>query len=381
MNKKKIIIFTSRGGGGHLSATDALKQYLGDEYDVQSYLIFQDVLKPLDLIQVLTFGKYTGEDFYNYCMKRKWFATLNFLYKTGKNHFQFFSFIAKKLLKNFLQKHKPDLIISVIPIANGPILAVAQELSIPFLVIPTDLDVTTFIVGIDNPSYEKFLFTIPFEYAGTRKTLAKANIVDQKMRVTGFPVRTPFLQAVDNATLKIKWNFPTDKPVILIIMGAVGSAESYLLAPYLAQIPHSAHIVFCIGRNESLREKIESVTYPSHLTRSIIGFTPNIAELMQCADLIVTKSGSVTVSECLYSKLPLLLDATSTVLAWEKMNHALVQEYSIGDIIKHHNDIAPKITRLLQDRASLGAYKNNFDLLERMNTKEEVIKIVKEMIN
>jgi len=46
---------------------------------------------------------------------------------------------------------------------------------------------------------------------------------------------------------------------------------------------------------------------------------------MAASDLCITKSGSVSVCETIYSNLPVLLDATSDVLRWEQFNHRFIK--------------------------------------------------------
>ena len=45
----------------------------------------------------------------------------------------------QQLLHDYFIQTKPSLIISVIPLINNIILDAAQELNIPFMMVPTDL--------------------------------------------------------------------------------------------------------------------------------------------------------------------------------------------------------------------------------------------------
>ena len=68
---KKILIFSSYGGGGHISATDALKEYLHKDYDITTVYLIDEVLGGTDPIKILSFNKYTSEKFYNFCWHSK----------------------------------------------------------------------------------------------------------------------------------------------------------------------------------------------------------------------------------------------------------------------------------------------------------------------
>src|SRR3982750_3261050 len=65
-SRKRILILTSSGGGGHISATQAIEAYLKDSYDISSAYIFGDVLKSYDPIRFVTWDYAGGEDFYNW---------------------------------------------------------------------------------------------------------------------------------------------------------------------------------------------------------------------------------------------------------------------------------------------------------------------------
>ena len=63
--KKKIIVFSSRGGGGHTSVSNALKTYLEPDYDVKVVNLIDTVLKSMDPVRKATLNKYAVEDIYN----------------------------------------------------------------------------------------------------------------------------------------------------------------------------------------------------------------------------------------------------------------------------------------------------------------------------
>jgi UDP-N-acetylglucosamine:LPS N-acetylglucosamine transferase len=72
-----------------------------------------------------------------------------------------------------------------------------------------------------------------------------------------------------------------------------------------------------------------------------------MSDYMGISDIFFTKSGSVSVGEALYMNIPLLLDATASVLPWEKFNHGFVEEKGLGKSIKSYADIPCTIDALL----------------------------------
>jgi len=77
--KKKILIFTSPGGGGHMATTKALHGYLDQDYEIVDVNIFSEVLSDVDVISWFSGGKSTGEDFYNWLMTKQYVRALHLL--------------------------------------------------------------------------------------------------------------------------------------------------------------------------------------------------------------------------------------------------------------------------------------------------------------
>ncbi len=380
--RKKVLIFSSKGGGGHISAMNALTEYLKEDYIIGTSFIFSDVLAKFDPIQQLTFGKKTGEDLYNFFIKKKWHLPINltmsdfgpWLYNINRRKIE-------AVLEKYLSTHKPDLIISVIPVINHLILNVAKKLDLPFLLIPTDLDPTIALSGIRKPKYDKFYLALSYDEPDIRKKIAIAQIPEKQIDFVGFPVKQAFLESHRERIIRKDFNIPAAKPVILLLMGAQGSRDLYDFTKQLSKLQVPAHLLIAIGKSEYLRKSLEKISFPNHITREIIGFTDRMPDLMAVADLFITKSGSVSVNEAIYSNLPILLDATSTLIKWEKFNHKFIKSHGFGDIIKRYHAIQEMVNELFtDDDTKLNEYKKNLEAFDKPNTEEEIQKLVRKIL-
>lgn len=377
--KKKIVIFTSTGGGGHLTVSNALEQELSNSYDVKQTLILGDILKKIDPAQMLTFGYLKGEDAYNYLVKNQWNVTLNTAMKCAMSYFSLRSNGIKKLLKKFLEQQQPQLIISVFHLFNRHILDVAEELDIPFILAPTDLDALSFVHNIHDPRYNKFRFALPFANDQIRQKIESSNISDDKIVITGFPLQKTFFENKDRHQIKMMFNVSDGKPIILVLMGAQGSKAMLQFAQQLSSLKHEAHIIFCLGKNEKIKEKINQIHFPSFITYSCIGFTNAISDLMNIADIIISKSGTVSVCEALYSNLPMILDATHKVLAWEQFNHQFITSNGFGTSLSNPQQLCSIINEWLQ-QDKLDQYKKNLQAFEKKRGAAEIKKIIESLI-
>ena len=378
--KKKIIIFTSSGGRGHVSATQALIEYCGDAYDVQPVYALREILHPLDFVYALTFGRYHSEELYNYFLTHNYTWVIPGMVWLGKCFFWLRFNAISQLIQDYLAHHKPDLVISVIPMINGATLQATQNLNIPFWVIPTDLDAANFVYQIDEPTYEQFFFNVAYDDKDLKKTFANALIPENQLTYAGFPVRTSFLASYFKNDLKQKYNVPLDKPVIMLLMGGLGSHETVSFTKELQKIKHPIHLLLCIGKNEQIRADLENLVTHTNITQTIIGFTEHIAELMAMSDLLITKSGGLSVNEALYMNVPMILDATSFGLAWEQFNRTFVEDYNLGYILECKENLAPVIEDLLNNSDKLHVWQHNVKALKKENPAIRIMEYIKKII-
>lgn len=379
--KKKIIIFTSAGGNGHMATSQALIEYLSDSYDVSSVLLFTEVLKKIDALQTISNSYYVGEDIYNYFLKKKQVRAIHALYRIAEYYFWFRQKKIKLLIREYLQEHKPDLLISVFPFINSLVLKEAEKLGIPFILLPTDLDATTFIKGISNPS-ENFKLALSFDDTRIKKFVEKqSRISPARLITTGIPLRPDFYEPKDINSLKNSYDILQNIPVILVLMGGQGSKAILKFADALAQLIFPAHIILCAGNYETLITELETIEFPVHITRTIIGFTKKISDLMAISDLIITKSGSVSFSEAVMMEKPILLDGTSKVLIWESFNHHFLENHKFGEIIRDFDSLPALVTKILTDKNYYETLKNNSKKIEKKEGGREVKKLIATLLN
>lgn len=320
LRKKRILIFSSIGGGGHTAVSNGLNSYLFDEYEILVVNLFKEVLGPLDTLGTLSFGKMGGEDLYNFCLRARWTGVAGSIARAGNSYFNWRQDAAESCLLDYFKYAKPDLIISVIPIVNGAVLAVAQKLDIPLLILTNDLDTTNYLNGISKPTYKKFKITLAFEDPTLREKMKPAGIPESQIAVAGFPLRPEFFKPKDVPALKKEFNVPPDKPVVMVFMGGAGSMTSYRYVRVLARMGIPLHMIIVLGRNERLKRNINKIMLPEGVTMTLLGFTNRIADLMAMSDVLITKPGPGSVCEALESNVPMILDATQGSIWWEETN-------------------------------------------------------------
>jgi processive 1,2-diacylglycerol beta-glucosyltransferase len=276
------------------------------------------------------------------------------------------------LIEQYIDEQKPDVIISAVPFINDLVLEIVQERNIYFLLIPTDFDIATFLYHIKQPHYEKFMIALPFEDKRIFSYLEAAKIPHKNYRITGFVVRPDFFEIKNLQLIRSRYDVTDNKPVILLMFGAVGSRELSLFVKKLRHVTQPLHILICIGKQEYMIDKINSLTFPEHISKTVVGFTQHVSDLMAISDLIITKSGTVTVAEALYMNLPLILDGTSEVLKWERYNHTFIEHHGFGISLKQRSELPHRVDRLLKNRSELVIYKKNLMNFNKKNGGLEI---------
>ena len=382
--RKKILIFSSSGGGGHTAASQALKEYLEKDYVVEIINVIEEVLYPIDPVRTLTWHTCDGEILYNYFLKNssknsaRWFA--NNLCALGKWGVRWQTKKIEPLLEEFLERNRPDALISVIPVLNGSVLHVAERMNIPFAVIPLDRDMSCigFLNGIYAPTYKKFFYGLPYDDQEMYAATDICKIDREHIRVIGVPVRTTFLQKKNVLGLKEEFGISAHKPVAMVLMGSAGSRASLQYARYLARSKYPLHALICLGKNEGLRTQIARLKLLPHVTFSVIGFTDRIADYMAVSDVLITKPGGLSLFEALTIKVPLLFDRNA--LAWEKANIQFIEQQGFGQGLRSMKTFSKILEHYITDGTTLQRCKHNIEKYQLPDVVTNIKNLVTEMI-
>lgn len=374
--KKKIIIFWSKGGGCHKAMVDALEPMLKDIYDIKTVNVFENVLASIDPVKSMTHGKSDGEDLYNYFLSHDWIRTTNLLVEFGRKAMYWRHNKIVTLLDGYLQQEKPDMVISVIPLLNSAFADVCKKLNIPFILTMMD-NVHLYFSDYKPPQKPiDFRCTVPFDDAFWQKHFKKARINKDTIKGVGFPLRKDFFEKKDIKKIKAEFNIPTDKPVVMILMGGAGSAKTIQYVRKLSRMKEPLHLIICCGRSEESKAKIERIKKPASLTMSVIGFTKRISDLMAASDVLITKSGPASLFEAFEMQVPVLVDATCGTVYMEKLQVKTVGDREFGDVIYNLRRLPEKLKKLLNDKEYRTKIKKNMAAISNRDFEKNFKKII-----
>jgi len=373
--RKKIVILICEGGGGHTAAGDALKDTLGDTYDIEVVNVLNEIVHNLDPLHFLTRGRFSGEDLYNFLLQRHLSQYIEWMSSYGTARFK--KKKVEKAFSSYLESSPlPDMIISITPWINGGAAKAAQKHHIPFLLIPTDLDGSTFLYGFpQKSSLQNFKLALAYDDPSIRDiTLQNTSLPTESISIAGFPVRPACQKKYtpsELSFLKAKHGLLETHQTGTLIMGALGGNLILHHTKTLAALDprlHDLRLQFniCTGHNREIASKIashleslggypispSSYRLPSGLIFHIRGFTKEVVEIMAASDFIITKTGSCTVNEAIYLQKPVLLDntprSTARHLKWEQFNIPFVQRHRLGSAFTDSRQLHMLIPSLLK---------------------------------
>lgn len=240
----------------------------------------------------------------------------------------------------------PDLIINThfLPAEMVATLRRHGQLDCPQAVITTDFE--THRMWAQAPA-ERY-------YTATQRGkdyLCTWGIDPRSVRATGIPVRAEFERRLIPAEIRGRAELSLDRPVILLLCGGFGVGPTEQLLNGLVRLKHDAQIVAVAGRNDALRHKLETIAVRVRRTVRVVGHTDCMHEWMAAADLVVSKSGGLTVSESLVSGLPMAVVAPIPGPESRNSDYLLEQ----GAAIRIHNvhSLQHRIDALLADAQQL----------------------------
>jgi UDP-N-acetylglucosamine:LPS N-acetylglucosamine transferase len=373
-DKKKILIFSCKGGHGHVSASLAIQEILRGKYD------FQEVF-PIEELHSLF--EYSGESFYNSLLKNDWIRFTNVM----SNQLAPLWFQARRkgieaLIQKYMQKEKPDLVLSLIPYINYPASEAARKSRVPYLLVTTDNDLSIWAIGLENLKHRECKVTIGRDHDLTRGLLTYLGIPSENIETIGLPIHPQFLQQKNTKLLKNEFNIPKHRQVVMLMMGGAGGKKCFEYAKTLEEMNLPLHVIVCTGNNTSLYEKMQSLAAAQKNTSfSIFKFSHRIADLMQVSNLLITKPGPGTINEAMVKRLPILVDNTQATLAWEKVNRDFVVQAGIGQMLHRIEDVKRWVPKYLYEEETRHQVDWNYQTLKTPAFATDIEKVIRSMLD
>ncbi|MBI5368879.1 MAG: glycosyltransferase [Planctomycetes bacterium] len=207
-------------------------------------------------------------------------------------------------LANYVQEFAPDHVVCTHFLPADLLLSKRgrRKYAQPISVVVTDYDVHMFWV---HPGVHRY-FVATDE---VKWQLQRKGVEPERIAVTGIPIHPVFTVKPERVATATKLGIRADLPTVLVLSGGFGVGHIAQVVADLARLPFAMQLVVIAGKNEKLREELVLVDVPRGVTKKVFGFVTNIQDFYATADVVVTKSGGLTVSECLAMGAPMVIFA------------------------------------------------------------------------
>ena len=305
MEKKRVLITYATYGSGHKTVAGYIYDYLMKHSDYEVKMI--DLMDYENIIGFLS---------------KKAFET-NFKAQGGQYVFTFFyelfdfksttlpyKFITQAIFKN--KKLKDDIV------SFNPDLLISSHFfgNIMMGIFNKQGLTNTKIISIitDYKSHEFWLKgedSIDALVVGNdivKNEVVQKGIDDGKVYSFGIPILENF-SIINDKKVKEKYHVNNDKLTFLFFAGgSIGSNFTYKFLRKLLEERYDINVIFVCGKNEKLKKKVEDLVKEENYENvTVLGFSKEVNKLLYISNVVITKPGGLSVTECLEMKRPMLL--------------------------------------------------------------------------
>ena len=361
-NKKNICIINSNAGFCHRSTENSIKAILNKYpiFNPISLEICNDIYFQYNPAYIIF--KLSMPEIYNKIVleKSKTRIFWPFMLLTSKIFINIHERTFIKVFNNVLDRFKPVLVISLVPLFNNIFYKSTIHYNIPFLTIMVDLSEFFKSMWFQN---KQQLIAV-----GTEKAFQQAvnfGIPQNKIiRMSGNLILQSF-KSYFNADIFNKEKF-AKKFKILLIFGGQGLTRLLEYASVIEKSNLDVELLCICGRNKQLLKSLKKLD--SKKFKQIFGFVNNISKVLSLVDIVITKPGPCTIFESIEMKKPLLVELNKYTLIQERYNAKWVQDNGFGLIFKDSSTLLNALKELIlehkywQIKEKLEYYKNNSSL-------------------
>ena len=384
---KKVLIMSASTGGGHNRAAKAMKDEI-EKKCIDGEHITCEIIDSLKLInttmdKIISSGyeksaKYTPKAWGGvYKM-----SDANIVSKHEYKGNLFNTLLASKL-KKLLKERKPDLIIGTHPF---PMIALSTlKKKYPYrnafnsFFVPPLISVLT-----DYTAHSTYIQDeIDYYIAGdeyVKEVLISEGVDGDKIKPYGIPVEKSFLEHREKSVVLEELGLAPDKFTVLLMGGSFGAGNIKDTLKELLEIDRDFQIIVITGRNETLKEKLEKSLEKHDIDKniSILGFTQDMNDILSAVDIIVSKPGGLTTTECLLKELPMIIPYYSPGQEEENMDFLSNCGAALRTSKKFTISVLLKV--LIDNPTRMKLLKNNIKSIKKQNTAEDIANLVSNIL-
>jgi len=276
-------------------------------------------------------------------------------------------------------KYLPDTVVCTQAFPCGMVAAykVEKKLNTKIIGVLTDFAPHSFWIneGVDY-------YIVPSMDAKER--FIKKGVPEDAIKIYGIPLRMNFSLQLDKKPIAKHLGLDSDKPTVLIMGGGSGLGPIKTIVKSLSKVSMDFQVIVITGMNKKIVNGMKRLIGKVQKKILLYEYANNVDELMEVADLIITKPGGLTTAECLSKGMPILI--VDPLPGQEMRNTDFLIKNGIGIRIDDTSDVGEEVELLLKSPGRMAtmkkaAYENSKPhaaldiaklILERTKDSEEI---------
>ena len=361
MKKKKILVIYARYGSGHKAIGDYVAKYIEEN----------NKNVEVKVLDITDYGNFLGKisvKIMDWVSKKRPERLFDFCYELmdhkvsslGHNQFAKRSY-DNETMRNEICNFNPDVTISShfycsslityyndIKLIKSKLYTIITDYSTHEWWTKNHKKETGFIVGNEM----------------VKEKIIKRGVDGRKIHAFGLPLNINQINKLDDDDKILnRYKLKHNKKIYMVFGG--GTAGSLYYFDYfktLAKLNLDAEIVFISGKNNRLKLKCDEYIKRKKIRNiKVLGFSTDVLNIMKVSDLVISKPGGATVTECLEMKVPMIL--VPGIGGQEKYNAKFMAKKKYGI----------KVRGLWSFRRCLKKLEDNPTIITRM--KERLLKL------
>jgi processive 1,2-diacylglycerol beta-glucosyltransferase len=204
--------------------------------------------------------------------------------------------------------------------------------------------------------------------------LADRGVPSGKIAVTGIPVMPQFATPLDRATCADELGLDPAAFTVLMMAGGGGVGALDELAERVLRDSGEMQLVALAGKNEALLKRLRALAIQNPGRLFPLGFTTTVERIMTAADLVITKPGGLSTSECLAKGKPMLL--VSPIPGQEERNADYLLEAGAAVKAVDAATLAFKLRKLRQEPERLARMSGASQSLGTPHAARDVVALL-----
>lgn len=376
--KKKILIVYASYGSGHKSVAEYVYEYFKEHSnDLEIKII--DIMEYGNLIAKL------NVKMFNLCFKfqNSFSSTIGYELFDSKIATSPYKEIVRLLFKSDLTTdilaYKPDVLIATHFFGGIVMGKINKKYKLNTKIITIITDYASHAIWLQNHKRENAI-VVSNEIVG--RELLKFGVPAEKIFPFGIPLSSKF-KKVDANTSKIKFKYNIKNHNLTFLFfggGSLGSSYTYGYLKEILKLKLNINIIFVSGKNVKLQNRCNNYIKRENIKNvTVLGFTKDISNLLNIADVVITKPGGLSVTEALEMKTPMILIPGNG--GQENHNAKFVTKNHFGLRIRNARQLAKTVKKLTENKKIIQEMYQNLKNYEENTSVQKLFNLVLEMEN